>query len=120
MYKIIVGSLYGIKTGMRLTSHRDNTKNGNIIRQNFIQSEKQVEIPFLFNIRMKKELAGMYPGIRPSAAKNSHRCFKQFAQSLFQNLLHTYYPRMFLPAAVPGAVIGYVEEISQCIVLWIN
>ena len=62
---------------------------------------------------MKKELAGMYPGIRAAAADDSNRFFKHPADGGFQNLLHIHYPWMLLPAAIAAGVVGYVEEISQ-------
>jgi len=40
MDKVIVAALYGIKPGMGQALRRDNIKNGNIIRQYFIQAEE--------------------------------------------------------------------------------
>jgi len=68
-----------IKTGVRLALHRDDIKNSNIIGQNFIQPEKQVEIPILLNIRVEKELAGVYQRIRSPASDNGNCFFEQFA-----------------------------------------
>lgn len=76
MDKIIVWSLYRIKTSVWLALHRDDIKNGNIIRQNFIQPEKQVELSIIFYIHMEKKLAGMHVGIGAAAAKNGNGLFK--------------------------------------------
>jgi len=113
MDKIIISSLDCIEACMRLALHRYNIKNGNIVRQYFVQPETKVKTPILLNIHMEKELTGMYPGVRPSATNNSNGFLEQFAYCSFQNLLHIQYPRMFLPAAVPCAMIGYMKEISQ-------
>jgi len=75
MDKIIISALDGIKAGVWQALHRDNIENGNIIRQNLIQPEKQVEIPFLLNIHVEKELAGMYLCISAAAANNGYCCF---------------------------------------------
>lgn len=73
MDEIVVTALYRIKARMGEAIHRENIKYGNIIRQYFIQPEKQVEIPFLFYIDMKKELRRMYLRIRSPAANNCYR-----------------------------------------------
>ena len=108
--------MYGIKTCMWLALHGDNIKNGNIIRQYFIQPEKQVEFPVIINVSMEKKLAGMHMGIGTAAAKNGNGLFKQFTQRCLYHLLYTGHLWMFLPAIIPGAMIGYVEEISQWVI----
>lgn len=121
MDEIVVTALYRIKARMGEAIHRENIKYGNIIRQYFIQPEKQVEIPFLFCIDMKKELRRMYLRIRSPAANNCYRCFQYFTEAGFQNFLHIQYTGMFLPSAVLGAVVAYVKKVPQCIglnLLW--
>ena len=110
---VIVSSLNGVKPGMGLALHGNDIKNGYIIRQYFIQPEKQVEIPCLLNIRMKEELAGVHPGVGTSAAIYCNLFFQQFAQCIFQHILYTPCAGMFLPATIPGAMIGYMKKISQ-------
>ena len=75
MDKLIIRTLHGIEAAVGEAIDRDNVEYGNIIRQYFIQPEKQVEIPFLFNISMKKELACMNLSIRTSATNNIDRDF---------------------------------------------
>ena len=83
MDEIIIRTLYRIKAAMGEAFHRHNIKYGNIIRQYFIQPEKQVEIPFLFCIDMKKELCRVYLRIRSPAADNRYRYFQYFTEGCF-------------------------------------
>ena len=75
MDKVIVAALYGIKPGVGQALHRDNIKNGNIIRQYFIQAEEEVKIPFLLNINMKKKLTRMYLRVSSPATGNVNGYF---------------------------------------------
>ena len=114
MNEIVVRALYSIKPAMGEAFHRENIKNGNIIRQYFIQPKKQVEIPHLFYIDMKKELCRMYLRVRSPAANNRDRYFQYFTEAGFQNLLHIQYTGMSLPSAVISAVVAYVKKVPQC------
>jgi hypothetical protein len=119
MNEIIVSTLYCIKPAMGEAIHRDNIKYGYIIGQYFIQPEKQVEIPILFYIDMKKELCRVYLRVRSPAANNRDRRFQYFTKCCFQNFLHTQYPGMLLPSAVMRPVITYVKKVPQCISLYL-
>jgi len=118
MDEIIVSALYSVEPAMGEAIHRDNIKYGNIVGQYFIQPEKQVEIPFLFYIDMKKELCRMYLRVCSPAANNCHRRFQHFTKRDFQNFLHIQYPGMFLPSAVIRPVVAYVKKVPQCISLY--
>ena len=117
MDEIVVRALYSIKPAMGEALHRDNIKYGNIIRQYFIQPEKQVEIPFFFYIDMKKELRRMYLCICSPAADNRDGGFQYFTESDFQDFLHIQHAGMSLPSAVISAVVAYVKKVPQCISL---
>ena len=110
---VIVTSLYRIKPRMGQTCHRDKIKNGDIMRQTFIQSEKQIEFEIMLNIEMEKKLAGMYLGIRTSAANNCDGCFQHLAQCGLYNLLNTNNSGKLLPSPVIISVICNMKEIAQ-------
>jgi hypothetical protein len=74
---------------MRLALHGDDLKNGDIIGQNFIQPEKQVEIPFFIDICMKKILTGMHVRISTAAADYRNGFLQYPAHRRFHNFLHT-------------------------------
>ena len=119
MDKIIISTLHGIKPAMGEAFHRDDVKYGDIIGQYFIQPEKEVEIPCLFYIDMKKELGGMYLRVSSPAADNSDRRFQYFTEGGFQHFLHIQYTGMFLPSAVIGPVVADVKKVPQCISLYL-
>ena len=110
---VIISSLNGVEPGMGLALHRKDIKNRNIIRQYFIQSEQQVKVPCLLNIRMKEELTGVHPGVGAAATNYCNLFFQQFAHRIFKHILYTLCAGMFLPATVSCAMIGYMEKISQ-------
>jgi len=67
MYKVVVGSRYGIGLGMWVPIHRNNLKNTNIVGECFIEPKHQIEIPSIIKIEVKVVLAGMNHSIGSSA-----------------------------------------------------
>lgn len=115
MDKKIINPLYGIKAGVGQAIHRDDIKQSDIIRQDAIQPEEKVEVPWLFNVHMEKVLTRMNPGICTSAAGDHNRKFKDPADTVFQHFLHTQLIGLPLPAKILCSLIGNMYEISQSI-----
>ena len=113
MQVIIVFALYGIKSGMLFSIHRDDVKNSNVMWQYFIESKQKIKIPWLFNINMKEELASMYARVSPSTAVNGNGSFKNLTELYLDYFLHTVYLGLSLPTTVGMSVVTNMKEISQ-------
>lgn len=113
MNKKIINPLNSVKAGMRLSFHRYDIKERNIIRQDAVEAEKQIEVPALFYIHMEEVLACMNPRIRAAASVNCYALFKDPAETVLQNFLNTELVRLPLPAEVIGALIADMNKISQ-------
>lgn len=113
MNKEIVNPLNSIKTGMWLIFHRDNIKQGYIMRQDAVEPEKQVETPAFFNIHVEEVLAGMNSGIGSTTAENRNALLKDAAEAVLQNFLYTQFVGLPLPAEIMGSLIADMNKISQ-------
>jgi len=89
MNEKVVGPLNSIKTCMWLTFNRDNIKECDIIRKNPVKAKEKIKVPWLFNIHVEKILACMDPGIGASATEYCDWHFKDLAEIIFQDFLHT-------------------------------
>ena len=119
MQKVVVRPLYRIKAGMWLTFHRDDIIHCNIQGKQLVQPEHQVEIPCLLQIHMEEELAGVYLGIRPSAAVNGYLSLKDLAQGFLYHPLHVHHCRLALPSIILQAVVAYMYKVSQGLIFFL-
>jgi hypothetical protein len=118
MKKVIVRPLYCIKAGMWLTFHGDDIIHRDVQWKEFVQPEYQIKIPYLFYIHMEEELAGMYLGVRSSAAIDSKLSFKDLAQAFFYHSLNIHYSGLFLPSVILQAVVAYMYKVSQDLIFF--
>ncbi len=83
MQEVVVGPFYGIKTRVALWIYRNDVEHRDVMRQQFVEPEQEIEVPFLLNIHMEEKLACMYVRICAAAAIDGDRCFKRLTEELF-------------------------------------
>lgn len=100
MQEVIVGPFHGIKTRVALCFHRNDVEHRDVMRQQFVEPEQEIEVPFLLNIHMEEKLACMYVRICAAAAIDGDRCFERLTEELLQHPLYVCNAWLFLPAAI--------------------
>jgi len=95
--------------------HGNDIEHRDIVRQIFVQSEFQIEVPFFFDVDMKEELACMNLRVGSSATNDGQIGLENLTEIGFDNFLDVCASclRQLLPAAIVETIIPDVKEIAQ-------
>jgi len=108
--EVVVGALHGVEARMRVVVHRQDVKNGDVRWQIAVEARQEVEIVRVFQVGVKKILAGVHLCICTATAIDAHRRFQHFAEHPFDDFLHADSRLLPLPAVVLQSVEGDMEK----------